>query len=589
MDLEHLVYIGLAPPRVCLTETAADNVLLLQTAPEFKEFEAQAQFPSCLSGWPSGSKSHPQRFDSIHIHEGRSPMPTPARCLSVVSWNVLSQSMLQKAYDDPEDCYKHLTPEYVGDADDRQCKVLKWLADLSPDLILLQEVDVSRYAEGFEAPLKALGYDGSRLARNGKITRNSIGCATFWRRDKLSCLWDSSREEPPQGSRDWQSFCLLHQFKLIGSDAPGILVSNLHLRASRDQKSQKQRAKSLDVALERLSRQLPGAPLLVAGDFNAEPNNALMAVLRESACHGFELASAYEHPDAGTTSVVQEATCAAHMETNKYIEIYDHIWYSHGRLQLCCVLQALGPEERREAFRFDGPGLPNQLVPSDHVPVGAVFEISSGDLGKTGATSGRPEGNFFLSIPVMPPGLLAGFSAVESTLQHYDSRFEGCLTDPAAAHITLWNLYLATPEEEEAAVAVLDEVARSLPSPATPSELNFDSVQTFDGRVLYFSVAPGENRDALFNLATALRDAFIQRDMFDDADQDPFEPHATVATFSRVKNKRCRKEFKHFPVELCESLQGIGAGVDRSLCVRLCRCLGREKGQYYTLRHEIHL
>jgi len=189
----------------------------------------------------------------------------------------------------------------------------------------------------------------------------------------------------------------------------------------------------------------------------------------------------------------------------------------------------------------------------------------------------------------MPPGLLAGFSAVESTLQHYDSRFEGCLTDPAAAHITLWNLYLATPEEEEAGVAVLDEVARSLPSPATPSELNFDSVQTFDGRVLYFSVAPGENRDALFNLATALRDAFIQRDMFDDADQDPFEPHATVATFSRVKNKRCRKEFKHFPVELCESLQGIGAGVDRSLCVRLCRCLGREKGQYYTLRHEIHL
>jgi len=441
-------------------------------------------------------------------------------------------------------------------------------------------------AEGFEATMKNLGYDGSWLARNGKITRNSIGSATFWRRDKLSCQWDSSREVAAKGS---QSFCLLHQFKLVGSSATEFLVSNVHLRASRDQESQKQRAKTLDVALERLSRQLPGAPLIVAGDFNAEPNNALMAVLRESAWHGFELASAYEHPDAETTSVVQEATCAAYMETHKYIEIYDHMWYSHGQLQLCCVLQALGSEERREAFRLDGPGLPNRLVPSDHVPVGAVFEVSSGDFRKSGAVSGRPEGNFFLSIPVIPLGIRAGFSAVESTLQHYDSRFAGCLTDPAAAHITLWTLYLATPEEEEAAVAVLDEFARSLPSAATPSELNFDSVQTFEGYVLYFSVAPGENRDALFNLATALRDAFAQRDMFDDDDQDPFEPHATVATISRVKSKACRKEFKRFPADLCESLRGITAGVQRDLCIKLCRCSGREGGQYYTLRHQIHL
>merc|ERR1712151_175485 len=126
-------------------------------------------------------------------------------------------------------------------------------------------------------------------------------------------------------------------------------------------------------ALKRLSMEPAGAPLLVAGDFNVNPDNQMVAVLREHRWHGFELASAYEHPAAEKTSTVMEATCAV----KPYRDLFDQIWYCHNHLRLSHVLQALSTDERHEAFCMDGPGLPNQHVPSDHAPIGAVFELLS--------------------------------------------------------------------------------------------------------------------------------------------------------------------------------------------------------------------
>jgi len=339
---------------------------LLQAACKYEEIKPRSQFPSRLPGWKTWSESHPQRSEQVIVQKGCSPMHSSVSSLSVVSWNVLAQHMLQKNFEDPKSGYKHLSPEYVADVDCRQRNVRWWLEELSPDLIFLQEVDTCRFADHFEKPLMALGNDSTMQERD-----NNMCCATFWRRGKLSCMWDSSREKVSKKERQRQKRSLAHQFRFRGLSAQDFLVLNVHLDAARSQEGQEARALALDFALERLSAQLPGGPLLAIGDFNVNPDNQVMAVLRESHWHGFQMASAYEHPAAQDTSTVLEATCAI----CPYRDLFDQIWYRHSHLKLCQVLEALSPEERREAFRVDGPGLPNQLVPSDHAPVGAVFEV----------------------------------------------------------------------------------------------------------------------------------------------------------------------------------------------------------------------
>lgn len=198
----------------------------------------------------------------------------------------------------------------------------------------------------------------------------------------------------------------------------------------------------------------------------------------------------------------------------------------------------------------------------------------------------RP-GNFFLSIPITTPLLLEAFSSVQAALYNCDSRLVEALTDPAAAHITLWTLSLTTPEEEELAVSILEEVASSLPL-TLPCVLDLCTIQHFHDRVLFFSVAAGTDRDSLFKLASALRDAFTKRGMFDDNDQDDFEPHVTVAKVSLL-GKKARRDLKHFPATLYDSLKEVSAGVQSPICVKLCRVSGRKQGEYYPVRYELQL
>lgn len=206
----------------------------------------------------------------------------------------------------------------------------------------------------------------------------------------------------------------------------------------------------------------------------------------------------------------------------------------------------------------------------------------------TGAGHARPPGNFFLSIPMATPQVLAAGKKVQSVLHDHDSRLARACTDPAAAHITLWTVSLTSAEEEEAAVTILEELRHGLPSAARPAVVELDSVQHFRQHVLFFSVAPGQNRDSLFELASELRSAFASRGMFDDSDQDEFHPHVTVANFGKVA-KSMKKEMKRFPGEVCAAVERIHAGKHGPVCLRLCRIKDRQPGEYYELRHEIQL
>jgi len=119
-----------------------------------------------------------------------------------------------------------------------------------------------------------------------------------------------------------------------------------------------------------VAKRWPDAPLLVGGDFNAFPNSGLADVLRSDGWHGFNLAGAYDHPAAADLTPVIEATSA---ESTCRL-VLDHLYYRCPHFRLAGLVQPLVGTER-SCFEY-GPGLPDQVVPSDHVPIGAVLEIA---------------------------------------------------------------------------------------------------------------------------------------------------------------------------------------------------------------------
>jgi len=226
-------------------------------------------------------------------------------------------------------------------------------------VLTLQEVDFDTFDEAFEQPLAKMGYDGLMQDSPKRTDEQPCGNATFWRRGKLELLWS-----------DHRSRVLLTGFRIKTVEGKNALtVVNAHLESSQQKFSS--RASQINSALEKAMRRDPKASLILAGDFNTGADSSLCRVLREHEWHHFSLASAYEHPAASSTSPVVDAT----FRVNGHAYLIDHIWYRYGHLQLCKLLQALNATDRSTSLGPDASGLPDMNMPSDHIPLGAIFQL----------------------------------------------------------------------------------------------------------------------------------------------------------------------------------------------------------------------
>ena len=166
-------------------------------------------------------------------------------------------------------------------------------------------------------------------------------------------------------------------------------IVNVHLESAQSEAGAERRARQLDSALKRASKlcarqqehdshTTTRIPWIVCGDFNTGADSFLFHSLRgqESSWHGGpSLASVYEHADTAQTLPVNRATYA---EPHHHYVI-DHVLYSHNSLQLDCALNALTPHEIAKHLGPRGTidqGFPTAFLPSDHIPVGAMFSWS---------------------------------------------------------------------------------------------------------------------------------------------------------------------------------------------------------------------
>jgi hypothetical protein len=151
-----------------------------------------------------------------------------------------------------------------------------------------------------------------------------------------------------------------------------ICVVNVHLESAQNKAGADKRARQLNSPLLWASNAAPNCPLVVCGDCNTGADAALFQVLRTYKWHGHGLASVYEHPVAAKTLPV----CRGTFMVPNHHYVIDHLVYSHEFLRLRRVLNAFSLEEREQHVGpgFD-KGFPNCFCPSDHIPIGAMFDI----------------------------------------------------------------------------------------------------------------------------------------------------------------------------------------------------------------------
>lgn len=253
---------------------------------------------------------------------------------------------------------------------ERKYLILEEILTYRPDIVCLQEVD--HYYDTFQPIMASLGYQGSFMAKPWSpcldVEQNNgpDGCALFYRRSRFS-LQATAHLRLSAMMLPTNQVAIV---QTLNCQATGqqLCVAVTHLKA----RSGWERLRSAQGAdlLQSLrsitsgrggtsqSQAMPGSiPLVVCGDFNAEPSED---VYRRFSSSPLGLNSAYkllssdgETEPAYTTWKIRPS--------GESCSTLDYIWYSHDALSVECLLgipteEQIGPDR-----------LPSYHYPSDHL------------------------------------------------------------------------------------------------------------------------------------------------------------------------------------------------------------------------------
>ncbi len=299
--------------------------------------------------------------------------------VAIVSYNVLCDRF-STSDRLPNVAAQYLSFEY------RWIHLMRELAEFDSDIVCLQEAPIDRW-DDLKSFMADLGY-ASLVQENRKL---EVKLAVFWRCSAITLAWSEER-----------SRALLTEMTIHNTDNNNnisntntntsdytLFVINVHLEGSPSRASD--RVSQLRHALQRLSyhlettnRSVATAKVIIAGDFNSISTDAPSKFLKEGKLdagytdpinqshpatehdihHPFVLRDVYEVAQAVPpfTRKVEHRTGAR----------LDFIWATTPGLEVVNVMRPL-PMEHRELI--ERVGLPNHALPSDHLPVGAVFKL----------------------------------------------------------------------------------------------------------------------------------------------------------------------------------------------------------------------
>jgi endonuclease/exonuclease/phosphatase family metal-dependent hydrolase len=244
-----------------------------------------------------------------------------------------------------------------------------------------------------------LGYDCVQ-----QLKPHEVKLALFWRRQKLRLQWHEERSRAllaefqllsasktrPQHTQGVADRDAISSFSVDDGDHPMTFYCiNVHLEAKPERAAD--RVNQLRHALQRLTHHiavtrgenaLEKARVVVAGDFNSGREDPPCVLLRDGEIgpevhdSGNPDEPVVDHP-ISHDFCFQEAYDVAHVIpgytrrlANEDGGRVDFIWASKEGMRVMAVMDPIGDKELIERV-----GLPNLLCPSDHLPVGACFNL----------------------------------------------------------------------------------------------------------------------------------------------------------------------------------------------------------------------
>ena len=230
---------------------------------------------------------------------------------------------------------------------------------MSADIVCLEEVD--HFTDFFQPKMENLGYLGKFFPKRDspclRMPENSgpDGCAIFHKQATLSLAEERAFALQADG-KECSQVAILQKFCLRGSDATDgatVCVAATHLKAKPEHAAL--RRTQGQYLLEEINKFAADVPVIVCGDFNAEPDEPVSELFAK------QLKSAFSNvPGSFTTWKFRPSGEADHT--------IDYIWHSPA-----CRLEKAVPLPSKTEIGEDA--LPSLKWPSDHLPLVADFKI----------------------------------------------------------------------------------------------------------------------------------------------------------------------------------------------------------------------
>ncbi|XP_009890476.1 PREDICTED: nocturnin [Charadrius vociferus] len=284
------------------------------------------------------------------------------RPIRVMQWNILAQA-LGEGKDNFVQC-----PMEALKWEERKCLILEEILAYKPDILCLQEVD--HYFDTFEPLLSRLGYQCTFFPKPWSpcldVEQNNgpDGCALFFLKDRFELINSANIRLTAMKLKTNQ--VAIAQTLKCNETGRLFCIAVTHLKA-RTGWERFRSAQGCDL-LQNLKNITQGAkiPLIICGDFNAEPTEE---VYREFSNSSLNLNSAYKllspdgqsEPPYTTWKIRPSGECR---------HTLDYIWYSQHALNVNSALGLLTEEQI-------GPNrLPSFNYPSDHLSLVCDFSFN---------------------------------------------------------------------------------------------------------------------------------------------------------------------------------------------------------------------
>ncbi|XP_021565734.1 nocturnin [Carlito syrichta] len=252
--------------------------------------------------------------------------------------------------------------------EERKCLILEEFLAYQPDILCLQEVD--HYFDTFHPLLSRLGYQGTFFPKPWSpcldVAHNNgpDGCALFFLQSRFKLVSSANIRLTAMTLKTNQ--VAIAQTLECRASGRRLCIAVTHLKA-RTGWERFRSAQGCDL-LQNLQSITQGAkiPLIVCGDFNAEPTEE---VYRRFAASSLDLNSAYKLLSADGQSEPPYTTWKIRT-SGECRHTLDYIWYSQRALSVRSALGLLTEEQI-------GPGrLPSFSYPSDHLSLVCDFSFN---------------------------------------------------------------------------------------------------------------------------------------------------------------------------------------------------------------------